>query len=99
MSDRTVELALRLTAARAAATSLVRASRRLLVAADSTVSTSRTLVAHAVPDIGELSATKGLSLCERLAGDEVVVVPDLSWDAVPATQRCPECERSLQATG
>ena len=99
MSNQGWELANRLTAARAAATSLITVSRRLLVAADSTVSTSRTLVAHAVPDIGELSATKGLSLCERLAGDEVVVVPDLSWDAVPPTQRCPECERSLQATG
>lgn len=93
------ELTARLVAARRIARGLLSTRDSLLVAAEATLRTSQALVAHAVPAIGDLSATKGLSLCERLAGDEVVVVPDLEWQEVPLGQRCPECDRSAASGG
>ena len=90
------DLVARLKVARETAAALVGDSLALLAAARATVDESTRLVAHAVPDIGELTATKGVSLCDLLAGDEVVVVPDLHWDDVARDQQCDVCARSAR---
>jgi hypothetical protein len=50
----------------------------------------RTLLAHAVPDLDEATVL-GITLCQ-VAVDTLTLVPDLAWDNVLATHRCPECE-------
>ena len=80
-------------AARPAARAATARSLDLLVATHTTVAETRRLIAHAVPDFGPLAPTAGLTLCDLLAGDEVLVVPDLQWADVATEHRCPQCSQ------
>ncbi|MCU1599546.1 MAG: hypothetical protein JWO22_255 [Frankiales bacterium] len=48
-------------------------------------------VAHAAMNLGPLTATKGITLCDLLLGEEVAVVPGLPWLEVEPPYRCSSC--------
>lgn len=51
-------------------------------------------VAHAVPDIGPLTAAKGIALCGHFLAEELLLLPDLDWEALPEVDRCVHCAES-----
>jgi hypothetical protein len=92
----TVDPHARLEAAREAARAALTRSLELLVAAHITVAETADLRAHALPDVGPVTAVHGVTMCDLLAGDEVVLVPGMHWDEVSPEYRCPECARSVE---
>jgi hypothetical protein len=91
------ELHARLEAARREARAALTRSLDLHVAAHTTLAASAELLAHALPDIGPLTATHGVTMCDLLAGAEVVLVPGLEWHDVSPEDRCAECSRGVDS--
>ena len=54
-------------------------------------------VVHALPDIGRLTGSCGLSLCGRLSGEEIGLLAGQEWSGVPAAERCPACADLVRA--
>lgn len=50
--------------------------------------------AHAVVDVGLLTARHGVALC-GLPVQELVIVPDLDWSQVEASSRCGHCQEAF----
>src|SRR4051794_33421496 len=87
----------RLMAARENARGLVARSGRLLVAARATADDSARLLGHALPDIGSSTATRGMTLCSLVAGNDVGLIPDLSWEQISEDYRCDACAQAVAA--
>jgi bacterioferritin-associated ferredoxin len=66
----------------------------LLAAAGLDARGAVTGVAHAMFDIGDLTAQCGVTLCGLVAEHEAVLLPELTWQGVPPTARCGVCERA-----
>lgn len=84
-------------AATAQARKAVETSYGLLVAAESLHQSSTRQVAHAIFDVGELTATHGLTLCGLCAGEEAALLPELCWTDVTDMFRCPACVAAKEA--
>jgi hypothetical protein len=67
-----------------------------LWAAGDVLPTAGSLV-HALPDIGRLTGSCGLSLCGRLSGEEIRLLAGQEWSGVPAAERCPACADLVRA--
>lgn len=72
----------------------LRPSWRHVVAAE--IDTAVLPLAHAVGDVGDLTATHGMALC-GLPVEALVVVPDLQWRQVDGLSRCGLCEEAMSA--
>lgn len=71
---------------------LGRPKRRYLVAAE--LKEPDTPRAHAVGDVGPVTAARGMALC-GLPAEELVIVPNLAWEQVEQVSRCALCQTAL----
>jgi hypothetical protein len=51
-------------------------------------------LAHAVPDIGSLTASSGVALCGYLA-EALTLVPKMGWADVALSDRCQHCATQI----
>ena len=70
---------------------LFRAARRYVVAAE--MEPAGAPRAHAVGDIGRMTAQHGIALC-GLPAEELVIVPDLAWQQLEESSRCRLCQEA-----